>query len=195
MRKRSTGRARSGTSLYVSIERANKKLKKLKQSGKLGHYASKELLAQFRHDSNIKINRSSRSYILKIKTTKLKPAQIRYYQKALDTFIKNKSSSVMGIKDIESKKRKTLKETLTQLTDKDITDADIEDFYDLVDNDDYNYFAEKVPDSLEIYIILNEAKEKNLNEDGFIELLKQFMSVNSEETRERAKRLYNKWVA
>lgn len=195
MRKKiSTGRARTGTSLYVSVERANKKLKKLKQSGKLGHYASKELLAQFEHDSNIKINRSSRSYTIKIKTAKLKPAQLRYYQKALDRFIKNKSSSVMGIKEIESKKRKSLKETLSQLTDKDITDKDIEDFYDLVDTDDYRYFADKIGDSL-MYILINEAKDKNFSQESFIDLLQKYITVNSEDAREKATRLYGKWVA
>lgn len=194
MRKRSTGRARVGTSLYVSIDRANKKLKKLKQSGKFGHYASKELLAQLRNDTNVTINRSSKSNIIQLKTRNLKPAQLRYYQKALDTFIKNKSSSVMGIKDIESKKRASLKETLTQLTDKDITDKDIEDFYDLVDNDDYRYFADKIGDSL-MYILIEEAKDKNYTEESFIEFLKKYITINSEDAREKAKRLYNKWVA
>lgn len=194
MRKRSTGRARSGTSLYVSIERTNKKLKKLKQSGKLGHYASKELLSQLRNDTNVTINRSSKNNIIQLKTRNLKPAQQRYYQKALDTFIKNKSSSVLGIKEIESKKRETLKETLTQLTDKDITDKDIEDFYDLVDTDDYRYFADKIGDSL-MYILIEEAKDKNYTEESFIELLQKYITVNSEDAREKAKRLYNKWVA
>ena len=192
MRKRTTGRARSSTSLYVSIERTNKKLRQLKKGGKLGHYASKDLLRQLQQDNRVIISRNKKN-ILTIKTANLKPADIRYYKRALDTFRKNKSSSVMGIADIETRKRATLKNTLSQLTDADITDQDVEDFYDLVDNEDYRYFADKVGDSL-IYILIEEAKDKSLSEESFISMLEKYMTINSKEAREKASRLYKKWV-
>lgn len=192
MRKRTTGRARSSTSLYVSIERTNKKLRQLKKGGKLGHYASKDLLRQLQQDNRVIISRNKKN-ILTIKTANLKSADIRYYKRALDTFRKNKSSSVMGIADIETRKRATLKNTLSQLTDADITDQDIEDFYDLVDNDDFRYFADKITDSI-VYILIEEAKEKGASEETFINMLRGFMTINSEEVRAKASRLYKKWV-
>ena len=60
----------------------------------------------------------------------------------------------MGITDVRRRSRETLKETLTQLTDDVISDSDLDDFYDLVVEDDYKYFADKVPDSLEIFILI-----------------------------------------
>ena len=101
----------------------------------------------------------------------------------------------MGITDVRRRSRETLKETLTQLTDDAISDSDLDDFYDLIVEDDYKYFADKVPDSLEIFILINEARDKNLTEDGFIDLLKKYMTINSEDARQRASRLYNKWIA
>lgn len=193
MRKKVVGRSRGGSSLNITLERANKKLKALRKTNRLGHYASKELFRAFSSDNKVKVDRSAGD-IIKINTKNLSIAEQRYYKKVLDSFIRNKSSSPLGIADIEKRSRTTLKDTLSQITDKDITDSDIEDFYDLVENDEYRYFADKVGDSL-MYILINEARDKNLSEDSFISMLTQYMTINSEEAREKAKKLYNKWVA
>ena len=194
MRKRTLGRARSGTSIFASIEKTNRKLKSLQSSGLLGKYASKELINVLKDNPNVIINRSKKSQIIKLKTARISPAQARYIQKSLKKFIQNKTSTTIGITDVRRRSRETLKETLTQLTDNDISDSDLDDFYDLVVEDDYKYFADKVPDSLEIFILINEARDQNLTEDGFIDLLKKYMTINSEDARQRASRLYNKWV-
>lgn len=194
MRKRTLGRARTGSSISVSIERTNRKLKSLQSSGLLGKYASKELISALKNNPNVIFDKSKKNQIIKLKTSDISPSQARYLQKSLKKFIQNKTSTPMGIMDVRSRSRETLKETLTQLTDDVITDSDLEDFYDLVVDDDYKYFADKVPDSLEIFILINEAKEQNLSEEGFIELLKKYMTLNSQEAREKASRLYNKWV-
>lgn len=195
MRKRTLGRARSGTSIFVSIEKTNRKLKSLQSSGLLGKYASKELINALKDNPNVIINRSKKNQIIKLKTSNISPAQARYIQKSLKKFIQNKTSTPMGITDVRRRSRETLKETLTQLTDDAISDSDLDDFYDLIVEDDYKYFADKVPDSLEIFILINEARDKNLTEDGFIDLLKKYMTINSEDARQRASRLYNKWIA
>lgn len=194
MRKRTLGRARSGTSIFVSIEKTNRKLKSLQSSGLLGKYASKELINALKDNPNVIINRSKKTQILKLKTANISPAQARYIQKSLKKFIQNKTSTPMGITDVRRRSRETLKDTLTQLTDEAISDSDLDDFYDLVVEDDYKYFADKVPDSLEIFILMNEARDQNLTEDGFIDLLKKYMTINSEDARQRASRLYNKWA-
>lgn len=195
MRKRTLGRARSGTSIFVSLEKTNRKLKSLQSSGLLGKYASKELINALKDNPNVIINKSKKTQILKLKTSHISPAQARYIQKSLKKFIQNKTSTSTGIADVRRRSRETLKETLTQLTDDVISDSDLDDFYDLVVEDDYKYFADKVPDSLEIFILINEARDKNLTEEGFIDLLKKYMTINSEDARQRASRLYNKWVA
>lgn len=195
MRKRTLGRARTGSSISVSIERTNRKLKSLQSSGLLGKYASKELISALKNNPNVIFDKSKKNQIIKLKTSDISPSQARYLQKSLKKFIQNKTSTPMGITDVRRRSRETLKETLTQLTDDVITDSDLDDFYDLVVEDDYKYFADKVPDSLEIFILINEARDQNLTEDGFIDLLKKYMTINSEDARQRASRLYNKWVA
>ena len=194
MRKRTLGRARSGTSIFASIEKTNRKLKSLQSAGLLGKYSSKELINALKDNPNVIINKSKKSQIIKLKTARISTAQARYIQKSIKKFIQNKTSTPMGIADVRRRSRETLKETLTQLTDDVISDSDLDDFYDLVVEDDYKYFADKVPDSLEIFILINEARDKNLTEDGFIDLLKKYMTINSEDARQRASRLYNKWV-
>lgn len=194
MRKRTLGRARTGSSVFVSIEKTNRKLKSLQSSGLLGKYASKELINALKDNPNVIINKSKKNQIIKLKTSNISQAQARYIQKSLKKFIQNKTSTPLGITDVRRRSRETLKETLTQLTDDVISDSDLDDFYDLVVEDDYKYFADKVPDSLEIFILINEARDKHLTEEGFIDLLKKYMTINSEDARQRASRLYNKWV-
>ena len=193
MKKRSTGRARSGTSLNVSIERANKKLKLLKRYGKFGHYASKELLSAFANEPNIRIDKKSKSFPIKINTSRLTQGQVRYYKRQLDQFLRNKSSSILGIKDIEQKARRSLKDTLVQLTDDQITDEDLEDYYDLFTTDEYKYFSDRIEPSDKLLVLLNEAKSRT--EDDFVKLLEQYMTLNSSDARQKAKKLYNKWVS
>ena len=194
-RKRITGRSRPSTpqgQLKRSVEKTNKKLNRLQKSGKLGEYSSKKLIRRIQGAAGISYRQNAKQKI-RIDTVRLNVSQVRYYLKIFTDFNNTITSSPIGIANKEAKAREKLKESLSILRDKDIDDQDIEDFYTLVEDEDYRYFADKVGDS-DMYILLEDAKTKELDEDGFIDLLKQYMTINTKEVRDKAKNLYNKFV-
>ena len=194
-RKRISGRARTPTAqskLLRSIEMVNKKLNKLDRAGLYGKYASKKLFRSIRGESKIKYSRAKKVKVT-VKVKEMNASQIRYYQKIFDTFLASKTSSPIGIEQTRSKVAQKLKESLSEITDSDITDQDIDDFYALVQDEDFRYLADKIGDS-DIYILVNEAKERNLKETGFAKLLEQYMTLNTQEIRDAALNLYNKFV-
>lgn len=194
-RKRIKGRSRVPTpesKLLRSIEMTNRKLNRLDSAGLYGSYASKKLLRTIQKEPRVKYNRGKRAKVT-VNVKKLNASQIRYYQKVFTSFLESKTSSAFGIKDAESRTRAKLKESLSEIRDEDLTEQDVEDFYTLVEDNDFRYFADKIGDS-DIYILVNEAKSRDLKKRPFYEMLKQYMTVNTKEARDSARRLYEKYV-
>ena len=194
-RKRIKGRARVPTpadKLLRSIEMTNRKLNRLESAGEYNKYASKKLLQRIRNESLVKYNKGKRVKVT-VNVKKLNPTQIRYYQKVFNSFLESKTSSAFGIKDVESKTHAKLKQSLSEIRDEDLSDQEVEDFYTLVEDNDFRYFADKIGDS-DIYILVNEAKSRDLKKRPFYEMLKQYMTINTKEARDAARRLYEKYV-
>lgn len=194
-RKRIKGRARVPTpadKLLRSIEMTNRKLNRLESSGLYNKYASKKLLRTIRNESLVKYNKGKRVKVT-VNVKKLNPSQIRYYQKVFTSFLESKTSSPIGLKDRQDKTREKLKQSLSEIREEDISEQDVEDFYTLVEDNDFRYFADKIGDS-DIYILVNEAKSRELKKRPFYEMLKQYMTINTKEARDTARRLYEKFV-
>ena len=194
-RKRISGRSRVLTpanKLLRSIEMTNRKLNRLEAAAMYNKYASKKLLRTIRNESPIKYNKDKSAKVT-VNVKQLTPSQIRYYQKVFTSFLESKTSTTIGIKDKETKTRAKLKQSLSEITDEDISEQDVEDFYTLVEDNDFRYLADKIGDS-DIYILVNEAKSRDLDEGGFTKMLEQYMTVNTKEARDAASNLYKKYV-
>lgn len=194
-KKKSSGRARAATKenkLLLTLDKVNRKLYQLDVNQVYGKYSAKKMLALVSRESQISYKRDRRAKIT-VNVKNLNASQIRYYQKVFDSFLKSKTSSPIGIKEVRSKTEQKLKQSLGELLDKDITEEDIDDFYTLVQDEDFRYIADKIGDSLE-YILVEQIRTAEGTEEDFINLLSKFITVNTEELREKAKRLYNKYV-
>lgn len=194
-RKRIKGRARVPTpadKLLRSIEMTNRKLNRLESAGLYNKYASKKLLQRIRNESPIKYNKGKSAKVT-VNVKKLNPSQIRYYQKVFNSFLESKTSTSIGIKDKEAKTREKLKQSLSEIADKDITEQDVLNFYTLVEDEDFRYLADKIGDS-DVYILVTEAISRNMSEESFVSMLEQYMTVNTKEARDAASNLYNKFV-
>lgn len=194
-RKRIKGRARTATKesrLLLTLDKVNRKLHQLDVNQVYGKYSSKKMLAIVRRESKIIYNKQKKEQI-RVNVNELTPSQIRYYQKVFDSFLKSKTSTPIGIREVRTKTEQKLKQSLGELVDKDITDEDVDDFYTIVQDEDFRYIADKIGDSLE-YILIDQIKSSQGSEEDFVNLLSKFMTVNTEELREKASRLYNKFV-
>ena len=194
-RKRIKGRTRTATKesrLLLTLDKVNRKLHQLDVNQVYGKYSSKKMLAIVRRESKISYNKQKKEQI-RVNVNELTASQIRYYQKVFDSFLKSKTSTPIGIREVRTKTEQKLKQSLGELVDKDITDEDVDDFYTIVQDEDFRYIADKIGDSLE-YILIDQIKSSQGSEEDFVNLLSKFMTVNTEELREKASRLYNKFV-
>lgn len=203
-RKKSVGgRARGVTAinkLQRDIDKTNRRLNALDKANSYGKYSSKKLLRQVSNNKLLKYDRKSKNKLklnlslAKSKSSEsLKKSELRLLDKQLKEFLKSQTSTPIGLKRAMENTRKEVKAGLSRLTDKDISDEDLEDFYELLYSDDFNYFSDKIGDS-EVYVLIDEAKDKSSSEEDFIALLNRYITVNSEEAREKAKNLYDKYV-
>lgn len=194
-RKRtSKGRARRVTpesKLLLQIEKANRRLRNLERGGEYGKYASKKLLRLVANDPNFSYKRGRRN---KIRFTggRLKVGNAKIYIKKFGEFIKSATSSILGLRRARGAAEKKLKKTLGGLIDRKVTNEDIDEFYELLEDEDFKYIADKIGDS-DVYVLVEKAKEKNMTKEDFVKQFEQFMSTNNAEFQIKARRLFNKF--
>lgn len=196
-RKKSIGgRARGITvtsRLLREVKKANANLRNLDRAREYGTYASRRLLRNVVNAKNIRYSRKSKNRIRVKNMIDLKTSEKRLILKNLEKFNKSKTSSNLGVKRTREEIRKEVAYNLGKNKGMKIDDADVEKFFDLVYDEDFRYFADKIEDS-EAFIILKEVENRNGGKFELGKLLKTHMSLNSEEARNAAKKLYEKYV-
>lgn len=182
-------RAKLMAETRAMVEKANKRLKGLKNAGYKGTWASKKLinridtktLKAWDKTGKIKINKN------------LNNTQLKAIQKATDQFLKSKTSTLKGIRDTESATIKSIQATLSDEKRGLVSKEDAEFYYDMFGNDDFNYFADKIGAST-LWMLIDEAIENNDSEDDWLSRLGRYITLEDLDIRERAVRLYNKYI-
>ena len=121
---------------------------------------------------------------------------MKQIQQTFTRFGTNKLSTIFGIKEVKAETMAKIKSRLGGITDKVMTDKDVEEFIMLTNNKDFSYIADKIGDS-ETYSILQEVVDNRYSQKDFIRLLSTFMETNNQDLRNSAKKIYNKvktWV-
>ena len=192
-----SGRARPKTlenKLRITVEKVNRKLNKLDQGKVYGRYASKQILRLASTDKNILYSRKRRNKLI-ISTKGLTQSELRLYQKQMESFLKSKTSTVSGVKQARANVIEKVKKSLSGMTDLELTDDDVEDFFNLTSKDnDFKYLADRM-DPSKLYILLQHIKESDGNAEDLITMLESYMTVNNQNVRKKATRLYNKFVS
>lgn len=171
------------------VEKANKRLKGLNNAGYKGTWASKKLINRI--DTKTLKAWSKKGKIKLSKT--LTNTQLKAIQKATDQFLKSKTSTIKGIRDTESATIKSIQETLSDEKRGLVTKEDAEFYYDMFGNNDFNYFADQIGAST-LWMLIDEAIEDDDTEDDWINRLARYITINDLDVREKAIRLYNKYI-
>ena len=180
--------------LIRNIEKTNKALNRLEKVRAYGKYSSRKILDLANVPAFTYKRRSINKFKLSKSPSKLTTSEQLFYLKTFEKFLKSSTSSVSGIEKAKSEIKEKVRKGLSEIAEEQLTDEDVEDFYDMHYNDDYKYFTQFIDDS-DIYALIREAKKYDWDENKFISGLEQLMTINIEETRNRAIRLYNKYVA
>ena len=182
-------RARLIAETRKMVEQANKRLKGLKNAGYKGPWASKKLVNRI----DTKVLKAWNKKV-KIQLNKnLTNTQLKAIQKATDQFLKSKTSTIKGIRDTESATIKSIQATLSDEKRGLVTKEDAEFYYDMFGNDDFNFFADKIGAST-LWMLIDEAIENNDSEDDWISRLGRYITLDDLDIRDRAIRLYNKYI-
>lgn len=173
-----------------NIRETNKRLDKLKKINKEDVYSAKRLknrLSSYRITSilNNKIKKPS------INTTKHK---LQALKKATENFLNSLTSTKKGIESMQEEQKKGIRDMFMD-NDKEISDKDVEDYYSLFEDDDFNFFADKIGPST-LWIIINTAQTNNDSLEFFFNRLQDYIDfANDDDIKMRAERLYYSMIA
>ena len=182
---KSTDRLEKETRKLVS--KANARLDSLQRRYKSGTWASKKLANRL---SSNKLNMWTKKG--KIKTGKnLTKTQLIGVNKAINQFLNSQTSTKKGISTWKKNQVESIK--LNRSDDPDFTEEDAEDFFEMFGDNDFDFFASKIGASA-LQEIIYDAMRENDSEDEFVARLSLYIEINDLDIREKAIRLYEKYV-
>lgn len=171
------------------VNKANARLDSLQRRYKSGTWASKKLANRL---STNKMKMWSKG---KIKMgSNLTKTQMVGLNKAINQFLASATSTKKGIKSVREKTIESLQGTLST-EEKEMSYEDAESFYEMFGDNDFNYIRDYVPAST-LQACIEDAIEEGDSENSFVKRLEDYsdVSFNDLDLRDRAKRLYEKYV-
>lgn len=191
------------TSLYKQVQRelkeVNKRLRALEKSGNYNSYSSKKLFERLGSKKINVLNKSkkvNKGHVLGIKLRKnMTNTDLAYVSKAANQFLRSATSTPKKLKKVVEETKKSMYETL-HLKDNEITKEDIETYYEMLGNDDFDYFNEKIGAS-SMWGAIEDSVEAKDTGNAFIRRLNNMnlIDVNpDQDAKDRVMRLYNKYI-
>lgn len=163
-------------------KRANQRLVRLERAVDFKPWAVKNLEKRLeRADALTKSNRIKYNKSMSI-------SDMRKVIKATKLFLDSKTSTPAGLK----KRKKEVQENFSRVLDVSMEEAD--NLYQLFDVSSAQEILKYLTPS-ELFALIEEAKEKNMNEEQFIDLFKQYVDFTEDNTLKNAViRLYKEEV-
>ena len=169
------------------VQKANNRLESLSRKYGSRTWASKKLFNRL-DASTLKAVKRGRVKITKNMTM----TQLSAVRNAVNMFLNSKTSTKAGIKQVKAQTKKSIKESLS--LDREIDDADIEEFYDMLTTDAFKYFADLIGAST-LWALIEDAREENDSESSFISRMEQYIAIGNDlDMRDKCIELYNKYV-
>lgn len=170
-----------------TVAKVNERIKSIRKKYKTGKYTwsitnIKNMLPKFYKDNRVIIPK------------KAKEIELLNILKESKKFLESKASTKKGIEEIKQRAKTTLRETLSDI-DVNITNQDIDDYYSMFEDNDFNNFIKETGlTASEVWAIMDDATRSGDSENNFINRLNTFINIQDEDIRNRAIRLYNKYV-
>ena len=171
------------------VSKANARLDSLRRRYKSGTWASKKLANRL---TSNKMNMWSKQGKIKLGKNPTK-AQMIGLNKAINQFLQSQTSTKKGIQEVKRKQIESIR-LRRSVEDEEFTEEDAESFYDMFGDNDFAYFADKIGAS-KLQEIIYDAIRATDSEESFLDRLELYIELNDLDIREKAIRLYNKYVA
>lgn len=173
------------------VQKVNQRLKSLERQFAKGKGTWSVKLLRDKMDTNkIGAWKNNRLTISKDMTR----TQLIAVQRASSQFLASKTSTKKGVNEVREETKESLYRTL-KLQDDNLTMADIDDFYTLLGDADARPFLKTdVMGGSALQIAISDAISYNDTEQQFLERMETFINIADSELREKARRLYKKYV-
>lgn len=173
------------------VQKVNQRLKSLERQYAKGKGTWSVKLLRDKMDTNkIGAWKNNRLTISKDMTR----TQLIAVQRASSQFLASKTSTKKGVNEVREETKESLYRTL-KLQDDDLTKADIDDFYILLGDADARPFLKTdIMGGSALQIAISDAISYNDTEQQFLERMETFINIADSELREKARRLYKKYV-
>lgn len=203
-RKKSvSGRARgksTESALLIKIGKVNARFRSLEKGGNYDTYASKELIRFSQTNPYLVLKTSKkkkgkkrqRRHTLQLVRGNIPVAQQRLINKKLNKALSSQVFSNVGIERVRKETRRKVKETLELESGEELTEKDVDLFYDIAKYK-YEDIIEKIGPS-EFYQLVQVATKNNYSVDQWVDLLNNYVEINNDVMRKQAEYLYNKFV-
>ena len=203
-RKKSvSGRARgksTESALLIKIGKVNARFRSLEKAGNYDTYASKELIRFAQSNPYLVLKTSKkkkgkkrqRRHTLQLVRGNIPVAQQRLINKKLNKALSSQVFSNVGIERVRKETRRKVKETLELESGEELTEKDVDLFYDIAKYK-YEDIIEKIGPS-EFYQLVQVATKNNYSVDQWVDLLNNYVEINNDVMRKQAEYLYKKFV-
>ena len=182
--------------INLQIKRINKQIKRLERSGDFGTYKSRELIDFVKRmpELQMKKSKASKRHSVQFKAVQTPTVgSLRLISKKFDEIIKSRVFSVIGIRRMRKEIRKKVTKTLSEQLGRELTKKEVDLFYEIVQYKETE-ILDKISPS-DFYQLVEVAKDQWADEDTWLSILNNYVTINNEYIREQAKELYYKFVA
>lgn len=199
-RKRSVaGRAKRVTEeskLRLQAEKITRRFRSLERGRNFGVYTGKSLLEFASRNPFVSIKKARGSKRHRVLLGRLKQATEGQLAKIATVFshaLKAKTFSNIGIENTRTETRKKIKETLSGIAGRTLTNRDVDLFFEVIKHQS-DIILNKIKPS-DFMAIVFEAQDNNYDVEGWIDKLEQVITIgNNDYMRKSAEYLYYKYV-
>lgn len=188
-----TNRRKLVNEFNLNMKRVNRKLTRIRREYGALQYSSKNLIEQITARKDLK-----RSYNIKTGRIQIRKSlsndDLKSLNKLMSNFLKDKTSTISGIKNRRESARLGLKQLMGDV-DREISDSDIDAFARTFQNADFRWLMRYGMDESEFVSMVQEAISNRWTEGYFLETIIDYIGIIPDlDMKDDLIDLYNKYV-
>lgn len=188
-----TNRRKLVNEFNLNMKRVNRKLTRIRREYGSLQYSSKNLMEQITARKDLK-----RAYNIKTGRIQIRKSlsndDLKSLNKLMSNFLKDKTSTISGIKNRRESARLGLKQLMGDV-DREISDTDIDAFARTFQNADFRWLMRYGIDESEFVSMVQEAISNRWTEGYFLETITDYIGIIPDlDMKDDLIDLYNKYV-
>lgn len=174
------------------VRETNKRLRQLDRKGLYNTFSSKKLFERLGSGKLDALERTGNKIAgIKIKK-KINATELTAILKATSNFLKSATSSPYKTRKVIRETKKSMFKTL-KIKDTKLTMEDIENYYNMLGDKDFDSFNEKIGAS-EMWAVIDDSIEAGDNQNQFLSRLNSLITLNDVDLKKKAINIFNKYV-